>query len=203
MSLAKRQRALICDLLLELGPDAPTLNEGWKTQDLAAHLWIREHKPQAMLGMFVKKYEAFTERVQTNAVATHGYTALVERLRTPALMVRPVDAVMNGAEFFIHHMDVLRANDRDQTLSSHDEDSLRAPLKMFAAKVAKGYGDRLVLDSNDGKQLELGRGTRPVHVIGKPSELILFVSGRTEDAKVDLVGEPEAVQKLIASAGGI
>jgi len=203
MTLAQRQRALLCDLFLELGPSAPTLDEGWKTEDLAAHLWIREHKPQAMLGMFSEKYESLTERIQMDALHTHGFVGLVERLRKPALLIRPVDAVMNGAEYFIHHMDVLRANDRDQTLSPRDEESLRGSLKMFAGKVAKTYGDRLVLDSNDGKQLELGRGTRPVHVIGKPSELIMFVSGRTENAKVELVGEPDAVKKLVDSAGGL
>ena len=203
MTLAQRQRALLCDLFLELGPFAPTLDEGWKTQDLAAHLFIREHKPQAMLGMFVEKYEGLTERIQMDALHTHGFIGLVERLRKPALLIRPLDAVMNGAEYFIHHMDVLRANDRDQSISPRDEESLRVPLKMFAKNVAKTYGDRLVLDSNDGKQLELGRGTRPVHVIGKPSELIMFVSGRTDNAKVELVGEPEAVKKLVESAGGI
>lgn len=202
MTLAQRQRALLCDLFLELGPDAPTLNEGWKTQDLAAHLYIREHKPQAMLGMFVPKFEDVTERIQGVAVGSHGYTGLVEKLRRPALLIRPVDAIMNGAEYFIHHMDVLRANDRDQEISAQDEDSLRTPLKMFAGRVAKAYGDRLILDSGDGKQLELGRGTRPVHIVGKPSELILFVSGRTDNANVELVGEPDAVATLLESLNG-
>lgn len=203
MTLAQRQRALLCDLFLELGPDSPTLDEGWKTRDLAAHLYIREHKPQAMLGMFVPRFEKTTERIQDEALQTQGFEGLVKKLRKPALLVRPVDAIMNGAEYFIHHMDVLRANDRDQEISAGDEDSLRTPLKMFAGRVAKAYGDRLILDTGDGKQLELGRGTRPVHVIGKPSELILFVSGRNQNAKVELVGEPDAVAKLVASVGGV
>ena len=38
-----RERLELCDLLLELGPDAPTLCEGWTTADLAAHLVLREH----------------------------------------------------------------------------------------------------------------------------------------------------------------
>ncbi len=203
MTLAQRQRALLCDLFLELGPSAPTLDEGWQTQDLAAHLWTREHKPQAMLGIFAEKYEGLTKRTQKEALHAHGFTGLVERLRKPALLMRPLDSMINGAEFFIHHMDVLRANGRDQELSPRDEESLRTPLKMFGERVAKAYGDRLVLDTNDGKQLELGRGTKPVHLMGKPSELLLFVSGRTDNAKVELVGEPEAVKKLTESAVGI
>lgn len=203
MTLAQRQRALICDLFQELGPFAPTLDEGWKTQDLAAHLWIREHKPQAMLGLFSEKFSDMTARIQMEALHTYGYIGLVDRLRTPALFIRPVDSVMNGAEFFIHHMDVLRANDRDQTLSPRDEESLRKSIKMFAGGVAKKYGDRVVIDTNDGKQLEFGQGTRPVHLIGKPSEIIMFVSGRTDHAKVELVGEPDAVRKFTESAVGI
>lgn len=203
MSLATRQRALLCDLFLELGPFAPTLCEGWKTQDLAAHLWIREHKPLSLLGVASERFSDLTKRIQMEALHTHGFPELVERLRKPSLLMRPMDSVVNGAEYFIHHMDVLRANDRDQQISPRDENSLRKPLKMFATRAAKSYGDRLVIDTNDGKQLELGQGTRPVHLVGKPSEALLFVAGRTDHAKVDIIGEPDAVKKFTESVGGI
>lgn len=203
MTLAHRQRALICDLFLELGPDAPTLDEGWETRDLASHLWVREHKPQALLGIVSERYAHLTQRLQDDALKTYGFEGLVERLRKPALLIRPVDAQMNGAEYFIHHMDVLRANDRDQSLSPKDEETLRGSIKMFARGVAKKFGNRLVLDTQDGKQLELGHGNRPVHVVGKPSEIIMFISGRTENARVELIGEPEAVKKLAGSATGL
>ncbi|MEO7587225.1 MAG: hypothetical protein ABIS84_04280 [Arachnia sp.] len=100
-------------------------------------------------------------------------------------------------------MDVLRANDRDQEISPKDEETLRTPIKMFASRTAKTYGDRVVIDTLDGKKLEFGQGTRPVHLIGKPSEVLLFVSGRTEHANVQLVGEPDAVKKFTESASGI
>lgn len=203
MSLATRQRAQLIDLFKDLGPFAPTLCEGWKTQDLAAHLWIREHKPWAMLGVASERFKDLTDRIQMDALHTHGYPELVERLRKPSLLMRPLDKVVNGAEFFIHHMDVLRANGRDQEISPRDENSLRTPLKMFATKAAKAYGDRVVIDTNDGKQLELGQGSRPVHVVGKPSEVLLFVAGRTDHAKVELIGEPDAVKKFTDSVGGI
>ena len=203
MTLAQRQRAQLLDLFLELGPFAPTLCEGWKTQDLAAHLFIREHRPRALPGMAIKKFADLTERIQMESLHKFGYTGLVSKLRKPALFMRPLDRVINGAEYFIHHMDVLRANDRDQEITAREEDSLRVPLKMFASKAAKTYGDRVVFDTNDGKQLELGQGTRPVHVIGTPSEILLFVAGRTDAARIQLVGEPEAVSKFTASAGGI
>ena len=35
----------MCTLLKDLGPNQPTLCEGWRTADLAAHLVLREHRP--------------------------------------------------------------------------------------------------------------------------------------------------------------
>ena len=49
--LAQLERGRLCDLLLEVGPDAPTLCEGWTAADLAAHLVIRERKPLAAPGI--------------------------------------------------------------------------------------------------------------------------------------------------------
>ena len=53
MSLASRERAQLTDLFGEVGPDAPTLCEGWDTRDLAAHLHLRETSPLA-IGIVVK-----------------------------------------------------------------------------------------------------------------------------------------------------
>ncbi|MGD0448569.1 MAG: maleylpyruvate isomerase family mycothiol-dependent enzyme [Candidatus Dormibacteria bacterium] len=40
-----QERRELCDLLIQVGPDAPTLCEGWTTSDLAAHLVLRERFP--------------------------------------------------------------------------------------------------------------------------------------------------------------
>ena len=47
---ALSERHLLCDELLRLGPDAPTKCEGWDTRDLAAHLVIREERPDLCRG---------------------------------------------------------------------------------------------------------------------------------------------------------
>ena len=41
VSYASDERAALCILLDKTGPDAPTLCEGWRTSDLAAHLVLR------------------------------------------------------------------------------------------------------------------------------------------------------------------
>jgi uncharacterized protein (TIGR03085 family) len=52
-SLARPERAALLDLLTGVGPDAPTLCEGWTTHDLAAHLVVRERRPHAVPGLVV------------------------------------------------------------------------------------------------------------------------------------------------------
>jgi uncharacterized protein (TIGR03085 family) len=63
MSLASRERTALCDLFAEVGPDAPTLCEGWDTRDLAAHLHLRETSPLA-LGILLTPLAGAMERRQ-------------------------------------------------------------------------------------------------------------------------------------------
>ena len=83
VSFARRERAALCDLLTELGPDAPTLCEGWRSADLAAHLFIREHRPDAVPGFRLKfaPVQAWTKRVQDGARDTLTWEALISKVR--------------------------------------------------------------------------------------------------------------------------
>ena len=91
MSFARRQRTALADLFAELGPFAPTKCEGWKTQDLAAHLYVREHRPAALLGIGFPRFAEKTARIQLEALHELGYPALVEAIRTPPALMRPLD----------------------------------------------------------------------------------------------------------------
>lgn len=57
---ARSERHALCDLFMEVGPDAPTLCGEWTTRDLAAHLVVRESRPDAAAGILLK------------AAASHG-----------------------------------------------------------------------------------------------------------------------------------
>ena len=73
--LDARERRELCDLFEELGPDAPTLCEGWTTDDLAAHLVVRERNPTAGPGILLGgRFAAHTERLMEKAKAA-GYRA--------------------------------------------------------------------------------------------------------------------------------
>ena len=52
-SPVRRERYALCDTFEAVGPDAPTLCTPWRTRDLAAHLVIREGRPDAAVGLLV------------------------------------------------------------------------------------------------------------------------------------------------------
>ena len=113
MSFARDERAALCALLAETGPAAPTLCEGWRTADLAAHLVLRESRPDAAAGIVVGPLARHTERTRQALLVRYSYPQLVERIRTgpPASSVfrlPGVDERLNVVEFFVHHEDVRR-----------------------------------------------------------------------------------------------
>src|SRR3954466_6556838 len=114
-SWAAHERAELVDALEELVPDARTLCEGWATKDMAAHVYVREHRPDAALGVLpLGPLSAYTERVMASVMRTHDFDDLLGRLRTvPAVLrVLHVDELINTVEFFVHTEDVRRPNGR-------------------------------------------------------------------------------------------
>ncbi|WP_230208172.1 TIGR03085 family metal-binding protein [Microlunatus sp. Gsoil 973] len=116
MTFAKDERVALCDLLVEVGPDAPTLCAGWNAHDLAAHLWIRETDPVGASGILAKPLAGLTERRMAETKTRWSYEELVERIRNgPArfsvFAIPGVDEPANSTEFFVHHEDVRRAGD--------------------------------------------------------------------------------------------
>src|SRR4051795_11428317 len=119
-SLADRERADLADLLEKLGPDAPTCCEGWTTAHLAAHVVVRDSRPDAMPGFSVERFgwgaplsrwpHSVEDRVRTGT----PYPELVGRVRSgpPAwspVRLPAVDRLVNSSELVIHHEDVRRA----------------------------------------------------------------------------------------------
>jgi uncharacterized protein (TIGR03085 family) len=179
-----RERRAICDLLTELGPDAPTLCEGWTTADLAAHLVLREH--------FHRWSDAQRAREQSK-----GYQAMITRLRAGAPVVPwrvpKVRNVFNGLEYFIHNEDARRANGRGPRPQADDLEALSWRMTGFTARrVARRirpFGLALVLP--DGRRRTFGSGTMAT-LTGPASELVLYLSGRRATAQVTLTGDPAA-----------
>ncbi|MDE3087427.1 MAG: TIGR03085 family protein, partial [Acidobacteriota bacterium] len=112
MSLAQAERQTLCGLLAEYGPDAPTLCEGWTTSDLAAHLVVRERRPDSGPGLVWPPLAAYTDKVRLAARHRTSWETLVEKVRRgPPVVLRPFDGPMNTVEYFIHVEDVRRARE--------------------------------------------------------------------------------------------
>jgi uncharacterized protein (TIGR03085 family) len=179
-----RERRAICDLLVELGPDAPTLCAGWTTADLAAHLVLREH--------FHRWSDA-----QRAAEKAKGYTAMIARLRAGAPLVPwripKVRNVFNGLEYFIHNEDARRANGRAPRPQADDLEALSWRMTGYTARrIARRmrpFGLALVLP--DGRRRAYGSGAMAT-LTGPASELVLYLSGRRATARVTLTGDAGA-----------
>ena len=208
----------MCALLDKAGPDAQTLCEGWRTADLAAHLVLRERRPDAALGILGGPLAGYTARVQRDIARRTPYRQLVEMVRTgpPRLSVYAIpgaDARINFTEFFVHHEDVRRAQPGweprplDQRLTDLIWTALtRARLMLRKVPVGIEFARDDLAERSDGQRtvrLTVRPRTPVVTVIGAPAELMLWTFGRTGAAQVRLEGAEADVAALQQARWGV
>ncbi|MFD1657356.1 TIGR03085 family metal-binding protein [Streptomyces caeni] len=199
---AKRERLLLADLLEATGPDAHTLCEGWTTRDLAAHVVVRERRPDAAGGALLKQLEPRLNRVMAE-YTDKPYEELIQLIRTgpprfSPFSLKQIDEMANIVEFYVHTEDVRRAQP-DWTPRELDpvfQDALWSRLERTARLVSRGAPTGLVLRRPDGQTAIAHRGTPVVTVTGEPSELLMFTMGRQRVADVQLEGDKDAVAKM-------
>ncbi|MBL1097081.1 TIGR03085 family metal-binding protein [Streptomyces coffeae] len=206
---AQRERLLLADLLESAGPGAPTLCEGWTTQELAAHLVVRERRADAAGGLVIKPLAARLARVQAE-FAAKPYEELLQLFRTGPPRMSPfalkqVDEAANSLEFYVHGEDVRRAQ---PDWAPREVDPVFAnALWSRIERAARVFGRRspvgLVLRRPDGRTAVAHRGTPVVTVTGEPAELALFLYGRQGAARVELDGDKEAVEAARSAPLGI
>jgi uncharacterized protein (TIGR03085 family) len=201
---ARIERQGLCDTFKQVGPDAPTLCPPWLTRDLAAHLVIRERRPDAAAGMVVPVLAGHLEQVQ-NGLAAWDWPRLVEKVRSgpppwsPTSLAR-VDEAVNIAEFFIHHEDVLRGGSgwSARELPTDLESALwgivsrAARLRFARARV----GVVLAAPPYGRRQVHAMTGLGTVVLRSTPGELLLYAMGRREAARVEISGPDEALTAI-------
>lgn len=214
MHYVAASREVLAETLLAAGPDAPTLCEGWMTRDLAAHLYLREHRPALGLGMVVKRLAPVTERVTKEtgqrAATPAGYEALVRRFLggPPALSpmrIGSVDRSANLIEYFVHTEDVRRATSRwaPRALDEDYANALWEDLVKRAAILYRGVDLGVVLVRPDGPRHVAKRAPVSVAVVGDPGELLMHAHGRRCQALVTFEGQPDAVALLKSADVGL
>lgn len=203
MTFAQDERRQLADLLREVGPDAPTLCEGWTTRDLAVHLVVRENRPDAAGGMFVPALRERLEKV-TAEYEAKPFDELVDTWGEGAPVWNPMrwaDQLVNAAENFVHHEDVRRVRERwrPRELSPSGRRDLWRIASTMSRRMLRDSTSTVVLVRDDGAATtpvdRAATGAPTVTVKGDPGELVLWLFGRDE-ARVSVDGDESGVVRL-------
>lgn len=200
-SLARLERAALCQTARTVGPDAPTLCAGWTVRDLLLHLIVRERRPWASVGNYVSALGGLTDRA-TASLRGRSFDELLELCAEPPALLRieRLDAAVNGVEFFIHHEDIRRARAgwTPRELPVDARADLWRGLSFLGRMAARRAGVPVVV--TDGtRRMTLRKGRSPVEVTAPVSELILAAAGRRQLADLDWVATPQQREAVKAA----
>jgi uncharacterized protein (TIGR03085 family) len=197
----RSEREKLATLFGTLGPDAPTMCTGWATKDLAAHLVIRERRPDASLGMFVPPLRGHARSTQ-RAFAAKPYPELVDLVRNPP-MWSPVsnpltEGLTNTLEFFVHHEDVRRAQAdwHPRELPKEDQATLWRNSSMIARLRLRRFPASLLVQAPGFGEVTTGAGGERLRLVGAPGELAYFLSGRQRATRVQIDGPSALADRL-------
>jgi uncharacterized protein (TIGR03085 family) len=211
VSYSRDERLALCDLLDKMGPDAPTLCEGWTTADLAAHLVLRERRPDAAAGVLGGPLAGYTARVQQRIKERTPFPDLIRTIQSgPPLLsfmsLPGMDERTNAVEYFVHHEDIRRAAPdwEPRQLSSGESEMLWQRLRLARFMLRRApVGVELARDDMAGNgqayRITAKNATPAVTVIGTPAELTMWVMGRRDAARVRLDGTQAAVTRLTSA----
>ncbi len=166
MTAAQRERAALVETMRAVGPDAPTLCEGWTTRDLAAHLVVRERRLDATPGIAIPFLAGYTDKVQRQTAASTDWDELLDKIASGPPLFSPfklLDPVANMDEMYIHHEDVRRAQSdwEPRALDADTLTALRRPLGVMARLTMGNVPARVTLADprrRDGRRRRQGPG---------------------------------------------
>src|SRR5699024_9924572 len=180
------QRELV-DSLRAAGPDRPTLCQGWRTRHLAAHLYLRLHRPgQMLLGPVPRLPDADARTValgEANADEAAYHRLLDAFLAAPSPWT-PMGIAGDSVhllEYAMHHEDVRGANGAGRArrlpaaMSAALWTHVRRMGRLTSARSTRG----VVLVVPGGPRAVVKPGRRSIAVTGEVIELALYLTGRT------------------------
>jgi len=212
-SPAAAERSALCELMLEVGEGAPTLCGDWDAGDLAAHLVVRENRPDAVIGLVIPPLRGYTARLEQATRERQSFPELVERIRSGPPLFTPLGLPVvkdraNLHEYFIHHEDVRRAQPgwKARELPAETSAALWNVLRLMAPMLLRGIKDtRVTLRTPEGAERSVGRAESTHHVTltAPAGELLLYLSGRRPVAEVKISGETAGQARLAAASLGM
>jgi uncharacterized protein (TIGR03085 family) len=200
---ALAERLALADLMAQTGPDAPTLCGDWTVRDLAAHVIVRERRPDAAGGILFKALAGRTARVQKK-IATREFSQLLATVRKPA-WPRFLDEALNLTEMFVHLEDVRRAGSswEPRTLSAPLQDALWRQVRRRTPFVLRRFRAAVHVEAPGFGTATGGKGGADIHVRGEPGELLIFLFGRQAHSRATVNGPSSQVERLRRARLGI
>jgi uncharacterized protein (TIGR03085 family) len=206
VTYSRDERLALAALLEETGPNAPTLCAGWLTRDMAAHVVVRERRPDAGVGMLGGPLAGYAARVQQGYLDKYSYQQLIAIFRSGPPRLSPfaipgADEAANTVEYFVHHEDVRRGAEgwTERELPPGLSDALWKRLKS-ARLFLRGAPTGVALARADvsAPAIIAKHAADCVTVTGSPAELTLWSMGRTSAANVTFEGPNDAIARLRA-----
>lgn len=202
VSMAQKERRELVIAMTAAGPDAPTLCGEWTVRDLAAHLVVRERRPDAAPGIMIAALAPRLAAIQARA-AQRPFPELLDQVRTGPPWwspLKPVDAVANLAEMFVHHEDVRRGTPgwEPRPLPAGEQAQLWKTLRRMAKMAYRKASVPVLLRTPEGEEVRAGgKSGKPVTLTGTPAELLLHAFGR-DQVRIEAAGDDEAVRAVLA-----
>lgn len=209
---SKVERLALCDLFDQVGPDQPTLCDGWTTHDLAVHLYVREADPLAGPGIMIPALSDTTERRMEQTKAKYSFAEIVDKVRNgpPTFSIYSFPGLghnLNTTEYLVHHEDVRRAQPdfTVRELPTDQQKGLWKAVKLAGKSMTRKAPTGLVLRLPGGSESVAKKPTElgSVTVTGDAVELVLFCFGRQTVAQVEFDGDPAAVERLRSASFGV
>jgi uncharacterized protein (TIGR03085 family) len=200
---ALAERLALADLMARTGPDAPTLCGEWTVRDLAAHLVLRERRPDAAGGILLKRLAGHTARVQQK-IAAREFSQLLAQVRKPAWPPF-VDEAFNLSEMFVHQEDVRRTAPgwEPRALPSPLQDALWRQVRRRVPFVLRRFRAVVHVEAPGFGTATGGKGGPRVYVRGEPGELLIFLFGRQTHSLATVDGDPTLADRLRRARLGV
>ena len=209
-TLVHGERNTLADILLAAGPDAPTLCEGWAVRDLAAHLVIREHRPDAAAGIVIPPLAGWTSKVQAKEASLPFEEVVASFRQGPPrwspFSIPAVDSAANIVEFVVHAEDVRRA--QPEWAPRHVDAELNEVLWARIASMSRlllhglAMGVTVRRTDLDAPSATIKTGAPVLTLAGSPLDLILLMHGRAAvDVQID--GDEATVAQFRAAKLGV
>lgn len=206
-----QEQAELADTFDSIGPDAPTLCEGWDARMLVAHLVRRERSVleiAARVGL--PAVGPVADRWLRGYAQGHDFTALVATFRGgppfwSAFALPPVREAVNLLEYVIHHEDARRGADPQaapRVLGADRQAAVFGRLRSAAKLMMRSAPVPVELRWDGTHSIEVGQGPSRVVVTGEPVELALLAFGRQRAAQVDYAGDAASIAALRTASLG-